>query len=155
MTTSRLYCPIRKIWVAAIPEEQVRQGWLQVMREKLGYPQEMLGVEKALHQMPHIEQGKTELPDRRADIVCYAKGIHPHYSLYPLLLIECKAAPLTAKVKQQVTGYNLHVGAYFIAIANEKKLELGWWDPHKEDWTYISHLPSYQELVVFSPKYYD
>jgi hypothetical protein len=70
-----VYCQIRKEWVAAQPEELVRQALVRRMVDELGYPSSLITVEKSLQQLPHIEQSGLKLPLRRADILVFAKGI--------------------------------------------------------------------------------
>jgi hypothetical protein len=144
---NQFFCRVRKEPVAALPEEKVRQNLLQAMIEKLGFPFSYITVEKALDQLPHLLTKKRQFPDRRADIICFGKGIHPHYDLYPLLLIECKAIPLTEKVIRQAVGYNHHVGAYFLAVANQEKIQTGWFQKSKRDYVFVNGLPSYAELI--------
>ncbi len=100
------------------PEEIVRQNLIHDMTQKLGYPRELIGVEREISQLPHLN-GKT-IPKRRFDIVCFTGKIHKEFPLYPLLLVECKAIPLSEKALSQVLGYNYYVGAYFVAIANSQ-----------------------------------
>jgi hypothetical protein len=113
-----IFCAIRKEWVVDLPEEKVRQSLIQRMIVELGYPLEGLVIEKSLHQFHHIEI-KNSLPQRRIDLVVFASGIHSNHALYPLLLIECKAVPITKKVIRQIAGYNRFMQAYFMAIVNE------------------------------------
>ena len=116
------------------------------MVEHLGYPLETLVVEKGLHQMPHLNINPTQIPNRRSDIVCFAKGIHPDYSLYPLLLIECKSVKLNAKVRNQVIGYNRYVRSVYIAIANEEEIQTGWFNPAINNYQFVNGLPQYSDL---------
>ncbi len=108
------------------PEERIRQAWIQKMVRDLGYPRSMIAVEKELSHLPHLHSQK--IPKRRADIIVFAKGIHPDYALFPLLMIECKATKLLPHVASQVIGYNEYVQAPYIAIANETDLMLGHFD---------------------------
>lgn len=143
-----LFCPIRKELVAALPEERVRQRMLHLMLEEYGYPPGLVAVEKSLRQLPHLTPADQPLiPNRRADIVCFAKGVHPQFDLYPLLIVECKAVKLTQKVIGQITGYNHFVRAYFIAIANEEEIRIGWNDPNRDGYSFVPYLPSYTELI--------
>lgn len=142
---STIYCAVRKDFVADQPEERVRQALITKMTGELGFPKSTIGVEKALSQMPHITS--VDVPLRRADIVCFAKGIHPEYDLYPLLLIECKAVPLNAKVLQQVAGYNLYMKAPFVCVANLSEVKTGWLDRKSGNYQYIDTLPSYEKLL--------
>ncbi|NGX27599.1 MAG: hypothetical protein K940chlam6_01537, partial [Chlamydiae bacterium] len=56
-----LYDPFRKLWVAALPEEVVRQKLLHVMITQLGFPKNFLVVEKQLSELPHLS-GMVGLP---------------------------------------------------------------------------------------------
>lgn len=145
--STKIYCQIRKIPVVELPEERVRQRLLKKMTEELHFPISHIAIEKNLRQMPHLEHSGIEIPDRRADIVCFAKEIHPIHNLYPLLLVECKAVPLTEKVLTQVTGYNHYMRAYFVTIANEEEVRTGWYDFKIKAYRFVNYLPSYQKLV--------
>ena len=88
----------------------------------------------------------TTTPNRRIDILCYAKNIGSEDDLYPLLMIECKAIKLTEKALEQVAGYNHYVGAYFMGIANEEEFILFWKNP-KGKLERINFLPHYSQLI--------
>ncbi len=141
-----IQCAVRKISVPALPEEIVRQNLLSQMLSTLGYPSGLIVVEKDLHQLPHLTLSKSKPPDRRADILCYGPDIHPDHSLYPLLLIECKAVAITPKVVSQVAGYNHFVKSYFICLANHKEIRTGWWNSADNSYQFVPFLPTYQEL---------
>jgi hypothetical protein len=134
--------------VEALPEEKVRQAILDRMIDELGFPPSCITVEKALKQMPHLSLSGQKMPDRRLDIACFAKGIHPNHELYPLIVIECKAIPLTSHVVKQVTGYNHYLQSYFIAIANADEIRTGWFDPSKQTYAFVPYLPKYEELIA-------
>jgi len=140
-----IQCAVRKILVEATPEECVRQAILVQLVNQLGYPQGYIAVEKELRQMPHLMHQRP-LPNRRADIVCFARGIHPCHAVYPLLLIECKAVKLTQKVINQIIGYNYFVQSYFIAVANEDTIQTGWCNLKKGVFTFVPYLPTYEAL---------
>jgi len=139
-----LNCRIRGEPVADLPEERVRQDFLHHMISRLGFPVQSLAVEKALHQFPHLSETPS-LPDCRVDIVCFAKGIHPEREIAPLLIVECKAVPLTRKVLEQVVGYNFYCEAPFIAVVNQDEVSLGYLEGG--EYTYIDYLPSYKDLL--------
>lgn len=125
----------------------VRQELLGRMTGVLGYPKNLIAVEKGLRHMPHIQCTDQEVPERRADIICFGKGIHPHFELYPLLLIECKAVKLTHKVINQVTGYNHYLKSYFIAVANKEEVQTGWYNATLSKYQFVPFIPSYQDLI--------
>lgn len=144
----KVYCRIRKMWVAATPEEKVRQYLLGYMIANLGFPEGGIALEKGLNQMPHLALVSQKIPDRRADIVCFAKGIHPRHELYPLLLIECKAVKLTPKVINQVTGYNHFMQSYYVCVANQDQIRTGWYDKEKKAYTFVDYLPAFADLLA-------
>lgn len=147
MTKQEVYDAIRQSWVAATPEEIVRQRLIRRLVESLGFPQEYISVEIELGAMPHLKSRGGLFPDRRSDIVCFAKGIHQEHSLYPLLLIECKDRSHGEQAKEQVIGYNHHVGAYFVAVASQAGEEFGYYDQALGRHHFISHIPSYEQLL--------
>lgn len=114
---SLIFCRMRRRWVVASPEEKVRQALIQELTGQLGYPLENVVLEKSLAQLPHL-RSHAHLPQRRTDLIIFGKGLHADHSLYPLLLIECKACPLTSKTLRQLIGYNYFVRAPFIAVVN-------------------------------------
>lgn len=144
--SSQLYCLIRKEPVAPLPEERVRQRLLQYMISELGFPAPLITVEQPIRLIPGLDVSYSRrVPDRRADIVCFAKN--KDQALVPLLLVECKAVPLTSKVINQVLGYNHFVRSRFIALVNQDEIRMGWYDEKKGGYEFIDFLPSYASLV--------
>jgi len=140
--TERLYDLVRKRWIKKTPEEVVRQTLLQLMIKKLGFPLALIAVEKELNQIPHLLRNRAALPDRRVDIICFAKGIHPRFPLFPLLLVECKEDRITQAAIEQVVGYNMFVEAPFIALADPTGAAL-----LLPEGTLQKGLPSYEMLL--------
>lgn len=144
---SSLYCQIRKEWVAALPEEIVRQRILNHMVSELQFPQALVSVECALSRFPHLSPAeRARAPSRRVDIVCFAKQASSG-QLFPLLVVECKAVKLTPKVINQVLGYNHFMRARFIAIANASEFRTGWFDVQQQKFVFIDFLPDYHALM--------
>lgn len=143
-----IFDPVRKKWVEATPEEIIRQGLIEKMLGELGYPPALLAVEKELSQLPHLRLvEKKVIPRRRADIIAFARNIHPDHVLSPLLMIECKAVPLTPKFAQQVIGYNSVVQAPFLALANGEQVLTGYFDQAAGHYDFASGLPPYSLLL--------
>lgn len=139
-----IYCPVRKSRCKALPEEKVRIGLINHMINTLGFPEYSLLVEKDLKGLPHLAP-EVRVPDRRADILCFAKGIHPTIDLFPLLMVECKAVKITDKVIAQVVGYNHYVQAYFVCVANQHNIHVGW--RNKEGtYDFMPYLPTFIDL---------
>lgn len=148
MDLPSLFCSIRKEWVVALPEEIVRQRILLHMIEEKGFPASLIAVEQSLRLLPHLSsQNRQRVPNRRADIVCFAKGINPDTTLYPLIMIECKSIKLVPSIMSQIVGYNHYVGSCFIGLANQVELRTGWYDAVKKDYSFIEFLPSYEDLI--------
>jgi hypothetical protein len=136
---------IRQTWVKATPEELVRQRWLKMMVHQLQYPKELLVIEKEIKDLPHLTH--QDVPDRRIDILCYAKGSQPHFSIFPLLLVECKDEHLTEGAVDQVIGYNHHIKACFVAVVNLEEVRLGYFNRMKKEYVFCSALPPFKELM--------
>ncbi len=141
----QLFDEVRQLWVTATPEEQVRQRVLNKMIHRLSFPKDLLVVEKELKTLPHLSVCPP--PNRRLDILCYAKDIHPVHPLYPLLLIECKEQKLDEQAIEQLTGYNAYVQACFIAVASREEERFGYLDKDKMKYIFHPGLPSYKDLI--------
>jgi len=146
----KLFCSARKEWVAATPEELVRQRLLHHLIHDLLFPREGIALEKALSSMPHLSLSKEKMPDRRFDMACYAKGIHPEHSLYPLLIIECKAVKLTDVMMHQLIGYNYYAKAKFLTLVNQDEIRFQFYDSSLSSYKIVSFIPSYQQLLSFT-----
>lgn len=149
MSSNKIYDPIRKIWVKSTPEACVRLNLLKKMVTELGYPLSLLTVEKELSKLPHITHEEAlKIPKRRADIICFSKNIHPSFPLYPLLMIECKVAPLTPDFLWQLVGYNQSVKALFLAVSNENEIMTGLYNDNEGMFQFKAGLPSYEDLLT-------
>lgn len=109
-----LFCPIRKKWVVASPEERVRQEILVQLITRLGFPASHIVVERGL-----VFFGQ-HASHRRVDLLCY--GLSPSGILVPLLVVECKAAALNEKMLLQLLGYNAYINARCCALVNGKQV---------------------------------
>ena len=143
-----LFDPIRKKWVETTPEESIRQALLLKMIGELGFPSAFLAVERELALLPSLQlTEKDHIPKRRADIIAFAKNIHPDHALFPLLMVECKSVALTPKFAQQVVGYNSVVKAPFLALANGDEILTGHFDEKQGHYHFEAGLPSYERLL--------
>lgn len=130
-----IFCPIRKRRVTATPEEQVRCQLLTKMVQELGYPLSLLSVERKIHEfLPQM--AKTQIPNRRIDILCYSKNLEP------LLLIECKASAFPKNAVPQLLGYNYFIRAPYIAIVSRDKTFI----VSREGVVY-DNFPQYEDLL--------
>ncbi|HSX03994.1 MAG TPA: type I restriction enzyme HsdR N-terminal domain-containing protein [Rhabdochlamydiaceae bacterium] len=136
---NEVFDEIRKKHIPATPEELIRQSLIYLMIHRLRFPKELIAIEKQLSELPHLS-ALSSLPERRADIICFAKNIHPEYPLYPLLLIECKEGKVENGAIEQALGYNHYVQASYVAVAGSDGIQLV--HPQK-----VPFLPSYPQLI--------
>ncbi len=148
--SKQLFDPVRKKWVEATPEEIIRQELIERMLKEWGYPLSFIAVERELSGLPHLQlTERDKVPKRRADVIVFSKNIHPKHSLFPLLMIECKAVPLTPKFAQQVIGYNSVVQAPFLALANGEQILTGFFDRETGHYSFEPGLPTFETLNTF------
>lgn len=114
------HCLLRGKKLSSRPEELMRQRVVQEMITVLGFPKAWLAIEVSLQAICEQQSAflvPVTLPNRRVDIVAYAQNpSKEHGGLVPLLLIECKAGPFTARGWRQLLGYQYHVRAACIAM---------------------------------------
>ncbi len=139
----KLFCLLRKEWLAASPEEQVRQAAISHLID-LGFPRYFLSIEKALTQAKK-EQNSLK---RRYDLLAYTKD--EKGSLSPLLLIECKAERINERAKEQVIAYNSFIAAPFIALCSKNEEKMGYFS--EGSYRFLDYIASYEELrrCIFS-----
>lgn len=97
--------PVRKKWVPATPEEEVRQQFIQFLLTVKKIPASHLSVEREI-----TVNGLS----RRYDLVVYGEdGL-------PWMVVECKAphVKLTQEVMEQAGRYNKTLRAPIIGITN-------------------------------------
>ena len=131
--SQQLYCIFRRKYVAATPEEQVRQTFLHYLVEQLGYPASLIGVEVAIE----VGAGVT----KRCDAVVYAP------SLQPLMLLEFKApeVTLTQTTLDQAAVYNTTIRAPYLVLANGRQTVVA----HLTDQnpiTFLNSIPAWSQL---------
>jgi len=134
LSNSQLYCPFRRKWVAATPEETVRQSCLRALVEQYGYPQSLIAVEVPIKIGAGVE--------KRCDAVVYS------LSLQPLMLLEFKAeqVPVTRAVLDQAAVYNTTVHAPYLVLANGKQTVVAQIDADRNI-TFLTHIPAWNQLL--------
>ncbi|MBP7073826.1 MAG: type I restriction enzyme HsdR N-terminal domain-containing protein [Rhabdochlamydiaceae bacterium] len=138
----QVFDPLRNEWVAATPEEVVRQTWIQRMIGELKFPKELLAVEKELKALPHLIEVKSSLPTRRIDLLSFMKKGD---TVIPLVLIECKESALSQEALDQVLSYNHYVKAPYVAIVNQFEVRFRYQLSCRS--CEIPRFPSYHELI--------
>lgn len=138
----QVYDHVRQQWVAATPEEIVRQRWIQKMVKDLGFPKELLVIERELKMLPHLQQHPHPLPTRRVDLLSFGKGAS---DIFPLLLVECKDEALSQQALDQAVAYNTFVQAFYVAIVNQDQIRLRYNLACSR--CEIDRLPAFKELM--------
>ena len=108
--SATVFDPVRKRYVAATPEEAVRQAVLRYLMDVLRVPANLIGVEFSLAS---LEPGNL----RRADIVVWRPGIG---QLAPWLLVECKEprVRIDDAVAFQAGDYLKRIPCRFVMLSN-------------------------------------
>jgi hypothetical protein len=103
---SSIFDGVRKRWVRLTPEEWVRQNFIQVLLQVMGYPPTLLSIEK------EIKVGELR---KRYDIV-----VHGAADTLPWLLVECKQREedMGPSVLEQALRYHITVPARYIVLTN-------------------------------------
>jgi hypothetical protein len=126
-----IFDEVRKQWILLMPEEWVRQNFLQYLIYVKKYPASLIAVEK------EIQLGELK---KRADIVVYDSNTKPW------LMVECKEMnePLNEKTLQQILRYHVGLPVTFIVITNGSYC-FGF-EKRNNDFVEINYLPAYPSV---------
>lgn len=105
----RVFCMVRRRWVALTPEEEVRQATIAMLHGDYGYPLELMQVEGG------ISVGGLK---RRCDIVVFDT------TGSPTLIVECKrrGVPITQEVCDQACRYNSALRVPHLLLTNGEQM---------------------------------
>ena len=125
---------LRRRYIALTPEEWVRQHFVHYLIEQLGYPSALLANEVSLQ----MSNGKK----LRADTVLYDTELQPR------MIIEYKAPdiPLTQKVLEQASAYNLLLHVDYLVISNGMQSYCCKMDYEHQKILYLEGIPLYQNI---------
>ena len=103
--TRYIFDSIRKKYLVLLPEEWVRQNFIQFLVRDKNYAASLIAIEKGL---------KLNELQKRADIVIYDKQAKP------IVLIECKApkVKINQEVFEQVARYNMVFKVPYLVVTN-------------------------------------
>jgi hypothetical protein len=122
-----IFDEFRKQWLVLIPEEWVRQNFLQYLVQTKSYPASLIAIEKV------IQVGELK---KRCDIVVYKQST-------PWMIVECKEmnVPLTEAVIKQILNYNITLRVSFLVITNGNNTYAIKIDGRHTEW--LSSIPDY------------
>ena len=105
----KVFDPIRKIYCALTPEEEVRQKMLYYLVEQKKYPSGLIAVEYSI---------KVNNLPKRCDLVVFNKEAKP------MMIVECKAesVPITQKVLDQAIRYYSGLNVEYLLLTNGKTM---------------------------------
>ena len=124
---------LRRKYVALTPEEWVRQHFIHYLIEHKNYPASLLANEVPL------QMGEKRM---RADSVLYDNQLHPR------IIIEYKAPniPLTQKVFDQITVYNLLLHVDYLIVSNGMTTYICKMDYEKQTYKFLETIPNYENI---------
>ncbi len=123
-----VFDPLRKKHVAATPEEQVRQHFIQWLHTHRGYPLQLMASEYT------IKLGRKNL---RCDLVVFDKNLNPQ------IIVECKApyVKLDNNVLAQIVNYNLILKVPHLIITNGESTFVCSYNPAVEKYEFVQDIP--------------
>lgn len=134
MQHDKIFCIIRKRYVALTPEEGVRQNIINYLIMQKNYPQSFFSVEGEI---------KVNNLKKRYDILVHSR------ELQPFMLIECKAPSIkiTQETLNQISIYSLSIDASYFVLTNGAQTFCLKKDIDKRMFTMEKEIPSYPSLV--------
>jgi hypothetical protein len=135
--------PIRKKWVAATPEEEVRQHWIVYLLHTLRVPLSMIEIEWCLSHL----QGQAQHDLKRVDAVVWKPNGTNAGGLVPWLLLECKAPHVSldtwsSPIQLQVARYLDKLPTSFLVVSNGSQTR--YWQRGEKEYEPINGLPYYK-----------
>ena len=128
-----IFDPIRKKYLVLLPEEWVRQNFIQFLIKDKNYSASLIAIEKGL---------KLNELQKRADIVIYDKQAQP------IVLIECKApkVKINQEVFEQVARYNMVFKVPYLVVTNGLDHYCAKVDFIENSFEFLVDIPNYKEL---------
>lgn len=122
---------IRKKYIIVTPEELVRQHLVHYLINQMKYPKSLISVEDGM---------KVNKMIKRSDLVVYNQSGHI------FLAIECKSAKvkLTQKSMDQLSVYNQHYKASFLALTNGLDVYICKIDYDNKKIDFLDNFPKFQ-----------
>ena len=131
-TSTEIFDPLRRKYVALTPEEWVRQHFVHYLISEKRYPASLIANEAGI---------KLHSLTRRCDTVVYNK------SLEPVMIAEYKEprVKITREVFDQVIRYNSVLKVRFVVVSNGLKHYCCRMDYETMDYEYLTDIPGWDE----------
>lgn len=128
-----IWDPIRKVWTALTPEEQVRQAFVSYLVNYKGVP------------LSHIANEQTidlNGMKRRCDSVVYNMAGNP------AVIVEYKspAVTITQKVFDQISRYNIVLRVDYLMVSNGLKHYCVRMNYDAGTYSFLTDIPNYSQL---------
>jgi hypothetical protein len=128
-----IWDPIRKVWTALTPEEQVRQAFVSYLVNYKGVP------------LSHIANEQTidlNGMKRRCDSVVYNRAGNP------AVIVEYKspAVTITKKVFDQISRYNIVLRVDYLMVSNGLKHYCVRMNYDAGTYSFLTDIPDYSQL---------
>ncbi len=128
-----IWDPIRKVWTALTPEEQVRQAFVSYLVNYKGVP------------LSHIANEQTidlNGMKRRCDSVIYNRAGNP------AVIVEYKspAVTITQKVFDQISRYNIVLRVDYLMVSNGLKHYCVRMNYDAGTYSFLTDIPDYSQL---------
>lgn len=122
---------IRRKFIVLTPEEWVRQHLVHFMINHLMYPKSLINVEDGLRVNKMQKRSDIVIHDRQGNI---------------FMIVECKSfkVKLKQEAMDQLSNYNQHYKASYLALTNGKELFLCQMDYHRKSAKFISEFPEFK-----------
>ncbi len=133
----KYYDPLRRKWVAATPEEKVRQWFIGVLRDSAGVPEWLM--------MSEVQMKAGSKP-WRADIMVYSRNCNP------LAVVECKRpdVQIDAAVAEQALRYHSVQQVAYIFLTNGKDTYA--YMRSGSAFLPLDRIPTYSEMIQQCPQ---
>ena len=125
---SEVFCLIRKKWLVLTPEEWVRQHFINLLINHLGYPKGLIKLEQSMSYFKSIKRSDITVLDKEGGV---------------FLLVECKRSDISLddKVMSQLSEYNKVLDAQYLSISNGMKHFI--WEKRGDRFSQITAFPAY------------
>lgn len=128
-----IFDSIRKKYLVLLPEEWVRQNFIQYLIQDKDFAASLIAIEKGL---------KLNELQKRADIVIYDRQAQP------IVLVECKApkVKINQEVFEQIARYNMVFKVPYLVVTNGMEHYCAKVNFKENSFEFLEEVPEYHLL---------